>query len=221
MRGLYAIVDVGVLAKRGIEPVPFAQAVLAARPAALQLRAKELPARETLALLRALAPLCRQHSVMLVANDRPDLAALAGCDAVHIGQQDVPVDLVHRIAPQLAVGISTHDLDQLEKALDARPAYVAYGPVFFTKTKENPDPVVGLEGLRAAAQRARARGIPIVAVGGISAAHAPAVARVADAAAVISALLPSSGASLEDVARRASSLHAALMAGSAPHEARP
>ena len=221
MRGLYAIVDLGVLAERGIDPVAFAGAVLRARPAALQLRAKEAPAREVLALLRALVPLCRVAGAQLVANDRADLAALAGCDAVHIGQDDIPVDLVHRIAPKLGVGISTHDLDQLDRALDARPSYVAFGPVFATSTKKNPDPVVGLERLRAAVERARARGVPVVAIGGVSLDRTAEVSRVSDAAAVISDLLPPEGGSLEDVARRASSLHAALMGGVATDEARP
>src|SRR6185436_12023784 len=130
MLGLYAIVDTGLLAKRRVDPIDYARALLAARPAALQLRAKDLPAREILCLLRALAPLCRHAGVPLVANDRADLAALAACDAVHIGQDDLPYELVHRIAPQLAVGISTHDLEQLGRAIAFRPHYVAFGPVF-------------------------------------------------------------------------------------------
>src|SRR5579883_2868346 len=101
MRGLYAIADLAALAARRIDPLAFADAVLAARPAALQLRAKEAPPRDTLALLRALAPRCHGAGVPLVANDRPDLAVLAGCDAVHVGQDDMPVDRVLRIAPGL------------------------------------------------------------------------------------------------------------------------
>lgn len=202
MKGLYAIVDTGFLAKRGTEPLAFARAVLEARPAALQLRAKDVPARAILALLRALGPMCRQAGVPLVANDRADLAALAGCDAVHIGQEDLPYDLVHRIAPQLAVGISTHNPAQLERALSFSPRYVAYGPVFPTASKENPDPVVGIEGLRAAAARARAVAIPLVAIGGITLERAPAIANEADMFAVIADLHPE-GASLADVTARA------------------
>jgi thiamine-phosphate pyrophosphorylase len=220
MRGLYAILDLSSLAARGLDSVAFAQAILSARPAALQVRAKEAPAREVLALLRALAPLCRQAGVLLVANDRPDLASMAACGAVHIGQDDVPVELVRRIAPGLGVGISTHTLGQLDRALDARPTYVAYGPVFPTATKANPDPVVGLDGLREAGARARARGIPLVAIGGVSLERAPEVARACEAAAVISGLLPDAS-SFEDVAHRASALHAALMGGEANDGARP
>src|SRR5438874_311004 len=102
MRGLYAIVDTTTLAARGIDPIAFAAALLQARPAAIQLRAKEVQARELLAMLRALAPMCHVAKVPLVANDRPDLAVLAGCDMVHVGQDDISVDLVQRIAPTLA-----------------------------------------------------------------------------------------------------------------------
>src|SRR6185312_7452380 len=179
MKGLYAIVDTGFLARRGTDPIAFARAVLEARPAALQLRAKDVPARAILALLRALGPMCRQAGASLVANDRADLAALAGCDAVHIGQEDLPYDLVHRIAPQLKVGISTHNLVQLERALSFTPRYVAYGPVFATASKENPDPVVGIEGLRTATARARAVAIPLVAIGGITLERAASVANEA------------------------------------------
>src|SRR5580658_10567597 len=139
MRGLYAIVDVATLVARGIEPVAFARALLTARPCALQVRAKDLPTRELLALLRSIAPLCREQRVPLVANDRVDLAALAGCDYVHLGQEDLPIELARRIAPGLRVGLSTHTLAQLDVAIEARPQYVAYGPVYPTTSKAQPD----------------------------------------------------------------------------------
>ena len=74
MKGLYAIVDTKLLATRNIDPIAYARAVLAARPAALQLRAKDWPAREILCALRALGPMCRNAGVPLVANDRADAA---------------------------------------------------------------------------------------------------------------------------------------------------
>src|SRR5579859_5956851 len=113
MRGLYAIADVGTLAARQLDPLAFAEAVLTVRPAAVQLRAKNAPARETLALLRALAPMCHRVGVPLVANDRADFALLAGCDLVHVGQEDMPVERVRRLAPGIGVGLSTHTLEQL------------------------------------------------------------------------------------------------------------
>lgn len=205
MRGLYAIVDTGTLAARGIEPVAFARALLDASPCALQVRAKDLPPRETLAILRALVPLCRRAGVPLVANDRPDLAVMAGCDLVHVGQTDMPIDRVRRIAPGLGVGVSTHTLEQLDRAVAQRPAYVAYGPVFATTTKANPDPVVGVEGLRAAWTRASEAGIPLVAIGGITRARVAELTGATDAVAVVSDLVPDlrTGDVLAEVTARA------------------
>lgn len=190
MRGIYAIVDVGTLEARGVAAVAFAEALLSAPLAALQLRAKDLGARETLALLRTLAPLCRERSVPLVANDRPDLAALAGADVVHVGQTDTPIELARRIAPGLDIGVSTHTLAEITAAVESAPAYVAFGPVFETATKPDAEPVVGLDGLRAAATITEAAGVPLVAIGGISDETIGDVARIADAVALISALLP-------------------------------
>ncbi len=190
MRGLYAIVDVGSLAARGLDPIAFAEAVLAVGPAALQLRAKNTPAREMLALLRALGPMCRRAGLILVANDRPDLAVLAGCSHVHVGQEDMPIDRVRRLAPEVGVGVSTHTLDQLEAALAAHPEYVAFGPVFETQTKKNPEPVVGTALLREAYARAVQARVPLVAIGGITRERARALVGMADAVAIVADLMP-------------------------------
>jgi thiamine-phosphate pyrophosphorylase len=225
MRGLYSIVDVTTLAARNIDPLAFAQAVLAARPAMLQLRAKDLPPRDTLGLLRALASLCHCHGVPLVANDRPDLALLAGCDMVHVGQTDMPIDRVRRIAPTLGVGLSTHNLAQLDVALAVRPAYVAFGPVFTTTSKENADPVVGVAEVRTASARAAIAGVPLVAIGGITLERASELVGVVDAIAVIGDLLPleSSEDFMREVSARAIALHALFAAAPRPssHPPRP
>jgi Thiamine monophosphate synthase len=89
MRGLYAIVDVTTLSRKRLPIFEVACAVAAARPAALQLRAKDLAPREVLQLLRAIHPVCREWGVPLFANDRPDLAMLAGCEGVHVGQDEL------------------------------------------------------------------------------------------------------------------------------------
>ncbi len=154
MRGLYAIIDTEALARRGVPPVAFAERVLAAGPAAIQLRDKRGGARATLALLRELAPLAAAAGVPLFANDRPDLARLAGCDGVHVGQDDLPVALVREAFPGLRVGLSTHDAAQVEQAITEAPDYLAVGPIFATASKENPSPVVGIAGLRELAARA-------------------------------------------------------------------
>jgi len=209
MRGLYAIVDLGALAARRLDPATFAGAILGVAPAALQLRAKDAPSREVLALLRELAPMCHRAGVPLVANDRPDLALLAGCDMVHVGQTDMPIDRVRRITPGLGVGVSTHSLEQLDAALRTVPTYVALGPIFETRTKSNPDPVVGVEVLREASARAAAARVPLVAIGGITYERARELVGLVDAVAVVAALLPSRTGSdtLREVTARAQALH--------------
>lgn len=223
MRGLYAIVDLDALQRRAIAVIPFVEALLDARPAALQLRAKSGGARATLELLRALAPLASRAGVPLFANDRPDLALLARCDGVHVGQEDVPVGLVRRVAGgALAVGLSTHDAREVDAAAEQAPDYLAIGPIFATANKENPSAVVGLAGLAALAARARsARGgaaRPVVAIGGITAENAEEIGAIADCAAVIGALLPPPGMSglprvLDAARERARAIHAAVLRG--------
>jgi thiamine-phosphate pyrophosphorylase len=206
MRGLYAIVDLEALALRRMEPLDFARRVLDARPALLQLRAKLTAARDTLALARELAPLCRAAAVPFVLNDRADLALLAGADGVHLGQEDIPIAVARRSMPELSFGVSTHDVMQLEAALRERPTYVAFGPVFATRSKAAPDPVVGVEGLGRAHARARDAAVPLCAIGGIDLDNAARVAEYAEVGAVIAALLVPDAA----VTQRARDLHARL-----------
>jgi thiamine-phosphate pyrophosphorylase len=191
-----------------VEPLAFAEAVLAAKPAALQLRAKSLGARATLELLRALQARCAALGVPLFANDRPDLALLAGCAGVHVGQDDASVEDARRVAPGLVVGVSTHSMDQVDRALAEGPGYLAFGPIFATHSKPDAEPVVGLSALAEVSRRCRAARVPLVAIGGLSLERAPEVAELADAGAVISALLPAGG--LRDVERTAALLHHAL-----------
>jgi thiamine-phosphate pyrophosphorylase len=215
VRGLYAILDLSLLASAGIEPLAFARSVLAVKPVALQVRAKAARDEEIVALLRALRAPCDAAGCHLVCNDRPDLAALAGAGFVHLGQTDMPIAEVRLRWPRLGIGISTHDLAQLERALDVQPDYVAYGPVFATRSKANPDPVVGIEGLAAAADvvRAHAKGAaaaaacPLVAIGGIDRENARDVAPHANAGAVIAELLRGGEGEIES---RARALHRAL-----------
>ena len=212
MRGLYPIVDVDSLRELGTEPsaiVAFAERVLEARPALVQLRAKHSGAGQTLELLRALRPLCTSAGARLIANDRADLAALSQCDGVHIGQDDLPLSVVRLIAPGLLVGVSTHTLPQLTTALAEKPDYVAFGPVFGTASKERPDPAVGVALLREAHALARAAEVPLVAIGGITLERAPMIAAHCELAAVIAALHPVRS-SLDGVSEAARLLQAAL-----------
>ncbi len=208
MHGLYPIVDVDTLEARGISVVDFAERVLTIRPACLQLRAKQATSRDFLALARRLRPSCRASETRLFLNDRVDLAVIAGADGVHVGQHDIPVAEVRKMAPSLRVGVSTHDLEQLRVELGAAPDYAAFGPVFTTTSKLRPDPVVGLERLAKAAELAHAGRCPLVAIGGIDADRAPEIARLGVMGAVIGALVPPEG--LPGVSERARALHLAL-----------
>jgi thiamine-phosphate pyrophosphorylase len=202
LRGLYAIVDTGMLAAAGLEPIAFAKEILSAGPAALQLRAKNDSDEEIVRLARALAPLCAEEQVPFVLNDRIDLARAAEIDFVHLGQDDA-IDM----GANVKIGRSTHSPAQLSRGLERQPTYVAYGPIFLTASKKNPDPIVGLEGL------SRARDLisksdfpetPLVAIGGISLENAEKIAEFADAGAVIGALIG------HDVRARAAALHEKL-----------
>jgi thiamine-phosphate pyrophosphorylase len=122
--------------------------------------------------------------VRVIVNDRPDIAAMVEAGGVHVGQHDLPADEARRICgPSCWVGVSTHNIEQLRAADLTSADYIAVGPVFPTSTKENPDPVIGLEFLRAARRATRKT---LVAIGGITVESAGEVFRAgADSVAVI------------------------------------
>jgi thiamine-phosphate pyrophosphorylase len=189
---LYAVVDVETSVRRGRTPIDVAEAFLAAGVRLLQLRAKAMGGAELLALADRVQALSRAAGATLIVNDRVDVAAATGA-GVHVGQRDLPPEVARRLlGPDAVIGCSTHTRAELDAALAAPVDYVAYGPVFPTTTKTAPDPVVGLDGLRAASARAGAAGRPLVAIGGITLATAPAViAAGADSVAIIGDLLSS------------------------------
>jgi len=212
MRGLYPIVDLDSLESRRIAPLELAEAVLTARPHLLQLRAKHARPRDVLELLQKLKPLCQRSGTLLFANDRPDLALLAGADGVHVGQEDLPIDEVRRLPGTLRVGVSTHNAEQLAQALALRPDYVALGPIFATRSKERADPVLGMPALLEAAERARAAQVPLVAIGGLELGVGDALGRAGVMAAVISDLL-ANGDGASAIAARAAAWQSALGVG--------
>ena len=228
MRGLYAIVDTAALDRRGMDVVAFAEAVLAARPAALQLRDKSSGVRRTLTLLAELTKLAARAGVPLYANDRPDLALLTGCPGIHVGQTDLPVPLVRALAARtggsFAVGLSTYDEAQIDAGVAEGADYLGIGPVFGTQNKDDAEPPIGLQRLTALAQHARALGYtrPLVAIGGITLENVAAVGAVVDAAAVIGALLPiaNGDAGLAETTARARTLHEAI-SGATPRTEHP
>ena len=184
---LYVILDAGMLTEPAGET---AQKLMNAGVKLLQYREKNAAARELWKESRSIVEPARRAKCTLIVNDRPDVAFLAGADGVHVGQDDLDAEQARKvIGPDRWVGVSTHNLEQFEKAAASSADYIAVGPVFQTSSKANPDPVVGTDLLR----RVRALSEkPIVAIGGITLDRAAEVLEAgADSVAVISDILKS------------------------------
>jgi thiamine-phosphate pyrophosphorylase len=155
----------------------------------IQLREKHLSPREFYREAEAAVVVARARGVRLVVNDRADIALAAGADGVHLGQDDLDPEAARALlGPAAVVGYSTHSVEQAVAAARLPVSYIAIGPVFQTASKAQPDPVVGLEGVRRV--RAAVGAVPLVAIGGITRENARAVLDAgADTVAVISALL--------------------------------
>ena len=195
---LYAIVDVPISPDTA-RLVAFANELAAGGCTLLQYRNKSCNAR---VMLEQAQELKKQlgSSVRLIMNDRADLCVAAGFDGVHVGQDDLSPEAVRAIiGPERWLGVSTHNPEQLREADLTSADYLAIGPVFATSSKEKPDPVVGLEGVRRARSLTRK---PLVAIGGITRANAASVIEAgADSVAVISDLLREPRKSAEEFFR--------------------
>ena len=157
----------------------------------IQLREKHLSPREFYDAAEAALDIARERGVRLIINDRADIALALGADGEHLGQDDLDPSAARRLlGERFIIGYSTHSIAQAIEAARLPLDYIAIGPIFDTRTKENPDAVVGLDGLRRAKEAVAARGIPLVAIGGITSDMArSALDAGADSVAVISALL--------------------------------
>ena len=134
----------------------------------IQLRAKEIPDDELLALAIEFAELCREGNVLSILNDRVDIAVACGADGVHLGQNDLPIAQVRKLQlTPLIIGKSTHSPEQLRHACDECPTYVSLGPVFSTETKPTAKPV-GLDYVKQGIETLKDTGIAHVAIGGIT-----------------------------------------------------
>jgi thiamine-phosphate pyrophosphorylase len=199
---VYPIVDAARL--RGRDAAFVVDTLARAGARLVQLRVKGRADRPWLALARAALAAARASGAQLVVNDRADIARLVGADGLHVGQDDLTgADARRVVGPSMLLGVSTHHLDQLAEAARQPVDYVAIGPVFPTRSKDDPGPVVGLEMVR----RARAAtSLPLVAIGGITRANARDVVEAgADGVAVISDLLDA-----PDLARAFGDLAAAI-----------
>jgi len=197
--GFYAIIDAGVLMKRGVDLSYFARAIRDAGVQLVQYRDKDAAPQTILRNAEIIRDIFAGSGCLLIMNDRADLAVIAGWDGVHVGQGDLsPEDVRRVVGAERWVGVSTHTEEQVRLAELSCADYVAVGPVFATGTKRDAEPVIGLAGVR------RARALtkkPLVAIGGVTRANAGSVIDAgADSVAVISALIDE-GESVEKVAR--------------------
>ena len=211
---LYPILDVGCFSD-ALELIAAAKGLASAGATLIQYRNKSGNAKAMLGQARELKKHLDSHSnsakdaslewatqgsMRLIMNDRADFCLAAEFDGVHVGQEDLSPESVRGIiGSERWLGVSTHNPEQLREADLTSADYLAIGPVFATSSKENPDPVVGLEGVR----RARAlTSKPLVAIGGITRANAASVIEAgADSVAVISDLLREPGKSAEEFFR--------------------
>ena len=185
---VYPILDTQSLAARGCDAETAAQAFLDGGASMLQFRHKSQWTRGAFEQAGRIAAVCREYNAAFVVNDRADVALLLGA-GLHVGQDDLdPADVRRLVGPDKLVGYSTHNPEQFSGAAAAPVDYLAFGPIFGTLSKHNPDPMVGLEQL----QRCRESCMrPLVAIGGITRQNARAVfAAGADTVAVIADLLP-------------------------------
>lgn len=187
----YPILDFDAAARHSIAPFDAAAQLIESGVRILQVRHKGFLSREILDTIEGLSKLCREAGVLFVVNDRADIARLTGA-ALHIGQDDLPPSAARKITgPDPIIGFSTHDEPQMRAAASEPVDYLAIGPIFGTSTKNNPDPIVGLDKLRGVRPLTD---LPLVAIGGITRANARAVlAAGANSVAVIGDLFPDVG----------------------------
>jgi len=183
---LDAIIDPARVGSR--PPAGAARELLSAGVRLIQFRDKRASTQQLYETCAELKEVLRDSGCHLIVNDRADVARATDAEGVHLGQSDLPVEMARRVlAPGQWIGCSTHSLDQVVEADRSTADHIAFGPIFPTASKENPDPVVGLAGLREARRATRK---PLVAIGGITLRNASEVlAAGADSVAVIGDLL--------------------------------
>lgn len=179
----YPILDTAALHRCGLPATEAARALLDAGSRILQWRHKGPLTRAAFAAAETIACLCQEAGALFIVNDRADLSMLFGA-GLHVGQDDLPLaDARRLIGPTRCLGFSTHNAAQLQSAETLTADYLALGPIFGTQSKTNPDPDVGLAGLRHGRTLTTR---PLVAIGGITRATALSVREAgADTIAVI------------------------------------
>jgi len=193
LSGLYIILDPSVCPARPLVEV-LTVAAEAGAPL-FQYRNKTASMKEAYGEALALRQAAAKAGVLFIVNDRCDLALAVDADGVHLGQGDLPLDLARRVmGPDKLIGISTHNLDQVRDATAGKPDYLGFGPIFKPGSKQDHDPVVGVEGLRA---MRRLTSLPVFAIGGIQIDQVGEVMRAgANGVSIISAILKAPDISL-------------------------
>ena len=183
---LYAIIDPAQSSGRNCAEV--AEALLAAGVRLIQLRDKQASSGELYVTAQRVGEAMRRARATFIVNDRADVALAIDADGVHLGQDDLPVEAARALlGSDKLIGYSTHVLEQVREGDRSSADYIAFGPIFSTASKQNPDAVVGLEGLREARKATRK---PLVAIGGIALENVRAVIEAgADSVAVIRGLV--------------------------------
>ncbi len=167
----------------------------------IQLREKYASPKDFYEQAKLAIEIARKHNAEIIINDSVDIALALKADGVHLGQDDLsPVEARRILGENAIIGLSTHNLTQVSKALDLPINYVAIGPVFTTKTKENPDNEVGIEGVSAI--RGATGKFPLVAIGGINSTNFREVLNTgADSVAIISDLISDANKIAEKMAK--------------------
>ncbi len=141
------------------------EAVIKAGVKILQLRCKIMTNADFNKLVTELVPTCKQHGVLLILNDRVDVCMITDSSGVHLGQDDFPATEARQLLPDAIIGVSTHNMKQLQDAGRLPIDYISIGPIFSTTSKANPDPVVGVDLLHKARTVTKK---PIICIGGIT-----------------------------------------------------
>lgn len=185
--GVYAIIDTGLL--RG-DICKVTEDIIAGGARFVQLRAKEISAREFVKAGSLAAAICGRNNILFIVNDRVDIAIALNADGVHVGQEDIPVQTARKLMPgKKLLGLSVHSLEEAMAARAEKPDYIGVGPIFHTSTKSGLAPPVGTDLIRKIKTETD---IPLVAIGGINEQNIRNVLQAgADAVAVCSAILVS------------------------------
>lgn len=183
---IYPITDVSLA---GISHAEQVGRLIAGGATFIQLREKHASPRDFFEAAKPAIEIARKNNVMIIINDRVDIARALGADGVHLGQDDLPPNAAREVlGPDAIIGFSTHSVEQAIDAAGLPIDYIAIGPIFETKTKENPDPIVGLDGL--AEVKKNIGNIPLVAIGGIDLDNVlDVLAAGADSIALVSAIV--------------------------------